>query len=300
MLVAINIGTNSTKALYAAPTASGWRALAKTLEVTALGEGLGQQQLLSLKAMERTVTAVEKMVAKATEPASVWLTGTEALRKAENRAEFQARLQMLDLNLEVLSGEEEAALSFLGLTSGLSLKGPGLAFDLGAGSLELMTGSGGELIEALSLPQGAGVLTERFLKSDPPLPRELAALQKELAETFNSLALEQNGWLVGVGGTVTALLQARKGIWEYSSSLHGQKLTVSDTSELFAELSGCSASQRTAMAGFQHLKRAQLAPAGALVVLELLKATGQNEFVVSDCGILEGMVWKLMAELNGD
>jgi exopolyphosphatase/guanosine-5'-triphosphate,3'-diphosphate pyrophosphatase len=291
ILGAINIGTNSTKALFAKVQASTWKELSRSLEITGLGEGLCEGHL-SPQAIARTEEAVVKLTqeGRALGAERIWIAGTEALRKATDSHRFQKRLAKRGLNLEILSGQREAALSFTGMTKGLTLSGSGLAFDLGAGSLEIMLGEGNKLKNAVSLPLGAGFLTEEFLKSDPPTIRELQTMEEHLCSAFDTIPFRAGHWLVGLGGGVTALCQLAMGQREYSRNLHGQRLTLIKIKELYAQLSGLSTLERTALPGFENTKRARIAPAGAVVLIKLLEATGAQELVVSEAGILDGMM----------
>lgn len=292
ILGVINIGTNSTKALFAQTQASSWQELSRDLEITGLGEGLVKKGLLSPQAMTHTEEAVAKLAAKGDclGAERIWVAGTAALRQATNSWEFQERLAKRGLKLEILSGQREAALSFTGMASSLSLSGPGLAFDLGAGSLEIMVGEGNKLKDAMSLPLGAGLLTEEFLKSDPPVEEELQNLEAHLGALLAAVTFESGGWLVGVGGAVTALCQLAMGQREYSRGLHGQKLTYNQIRKLYTQLAGLSVAERTGLPGFENPKRARIAPAGAAVILGLLEASGIQELAVSEAGILEGMM----------
>ena len=294
---AINIGTNSTKALFAQAHNDTWQELSRDLEITGLGEGLGKTGLLSPQTMARTEAAVVRLVAKgrALRTEKIWVAGTAALRQAENSHQFQELLAKSGLKLEILSGQREAALSFAGLAHGLPLSGSGLAFDLGAGSLEIMEGESEELQRTVSLALGAGLLTEEFLNSDPPTHEELQAMEEHVDKTLSSIAFKARGWLVGVGGTVTALCQLAEGKRVYSRDLHGARLNLDQIEELYRYLSMLPLMERTSLPGFENPKRAKLAPAGAAVVAKILSTYRRAELLVSEAGILDGMMQMMAA-----
>lgn len=224
----------------------------------------------------------------------IWLAGTEALRQAANSHEFQRHLAAKGLEIQILTGQQEAALSFAGIKSALSLTGQLLAFDLGAGSLELMAGKDGELRQTASLPLGAGRLTERFFISDPPRGEELQTLEAYLEAALALQAFPAGDFLVGVGGTVTVLCQLARGQKEYSPDLAGAKLTFAQLERSYRQLSGLSSAERTALPGLANPRRAKLSLAGVAVIYKLLEFYRAPELVASQAGVLEGMMERLV------
>jgi exopolyphosphatase/guanosine-5'-triphosphate,3'-diphosphate pyrophosphatase len=290
IFTAINVGTNSTKALFVRINDAGWEELSRELEVTGLGEGLASG-CLSEAAMVRTEQAIMKLVeqGKKLGSSSFWLTGTQALRQAANSQEFQRRLAQRNLKLQILTGDQEAALSFAGITSNFSASTPILAFDLGAGSLELMAGQN-KLDKAVSLPLGAGLLTENFFNSDPPAPAERQALENYIADILKEYTFPGYKLLIGVGGTVTVLCQLALSQREYSRDFHGEKLAYSTVLRLYREISSLSLNQRTSLPGLENPRRAKIAVAGVGVVKKLMEIYQAPELIVSEAGILDGMI----------
>ncbi len=234
-LAAVDCGTNSTRLLVVGDSGD---VRAREMTITRLGEGVDSTHLLRQEALERTFTALRRYrcIMDTEGVGRARLVATSAVRDADNSEEFLLpAAQLVGVPAELLSGSEEGRLSYAGATGDL-LTEPGdvVVLDIGGGSTEIATKSGGEILSA-SLDMGCVRLTERFLRSDPPTPEEtkgaIRAIRKELdraEEAIPSLtALSEDARLVGLAGTVSTLASLEMGLVDYDrQQIHHARLTA--------------------------------------------------------------------------
>jgi len=224
-------------------------------------------------------------------------TATSAARDAGNSADFfDAAEQALGVRPELISGDEEARLSFRGATSGLPhSSGPFLIFDIGGGSTELVVGTSAP--EALvSLQLGCVRMTERHLRSDPPTEGEIAACMSEvhsrLAGVAARLDTRRARLCIGLAGTVTALSGMQLGLKRYDASrTHHSRLTRAQVEALFERLRHASVAERRGL--LAEPLRADVIVGGAAVLVTLMRELGVTELLVSEHDILDGLVASL-------
>jgi exopolyphosphatase/guanosine-5'-triphosphate,3'-diphosphate pyrophosphatase len=311
---AIDIGTNSVLLTIAARGASGPEPLLERATITRLGEGVDKTRRLAPAAVERNLQCLSAYAAdlRAYGNPRLDVVGTSALRDAEGAQAFLDEAErLLGVRPRVIAGDEEAALTFRGALSGLSLSGELLVFDVGGGSTELILGQAGTPAAAQSaglVPPGSRVsldigsvrLFERHVRSDPPRREELAAIEADIARALAGapplagMANDANVTLVGVAGTVTTLKAVELGLADYDSArVHGAVLTLSATELLCAKLASLSLAERKQLPGLQP-KRADVIVAGALIVRDLLRRSGASQLVVSDRGVRFGLLEQLL------
>ncbi|GAA1334753.1 Ppx/GppA phosphatase family protein [Saccharothrix algeriensis] len=312
-VAAIDCGTNSIRLLVADVTAaddgSRWlRDVHREMRVVRLGAGVDATGVLGAEALERTRAALADYanVLRRKGAERVRMVATSATRDAANRDEFFAMTRaVLGVEAEVISGDEEARLSFTGAVADLdAADGPFLVSDVGGGSTELVLGTWdgvrGEVTAARSVDIGCVRLTERCLRSDPPTEAEVAdavAVASEvLAEAFAAVPTAGASTWIGVAGTVTTLVALAKGLPEYDSErIHLARLGVDDIREVTARLLTMSHDERAAL-GPMHPGRVDVINGGALVVRTLaehLAAQGITELVASEHDILDGIAFAL-------
>ncbi|MBM7811519.1 exopolyphosphatase/guanosine-5'-triphosphate,3'-diphosphate pyrophosphatase [Saccharothrix algeriensis] len=312
-MAAIDCGTNSIRLLVADVTAaddgSRWlRDVHREMRVVRLGAGVDATGVLGAEALERTRAALADYanVLRRKGAERVRMVATSATRDAANRDEFFAMTRaVLGVEAEVISGDEEARLSFTGAVADLdAADGPFLVSDVGGGSTELVLGTWdgvrGEVTAARSVDIGCVRLTERCLRSDPPTEAEVAdavAVASEvLAEAFAAVPTAGASTWIGVAGTVTTLVALAKGLPEYDSErIHLARLGVDDIREVTARLLTMSHDERAAL-GPMHPGRVDVINGGALVVRTLaehLAAQGITELVASEHDILDGIAFAL-------
>jgi exopolyphosphatase/guanosine-5'-triphosphate,3'-diphosphate pyrophosphatase len=221
---------------------------------------------------------------------------TSAAREARNTEELAAGLAALDLKLEVISGEEEAQLSFAGATYGRSGAGL-LVVDPGGGSTEFVLGDApGQLHFTCSLQLGSQRMTDAYLLSDPPTTGELDRCRNAVRDLLVSQISELRGQayeMIAVAGTATTMVTARDGVEPYDvARVQGARVTRSDLRALERRFCVVSTAERMQICGLEP-QRADVIIAGTVILQEVLDYLGLNEFRVSDTDLLYGILLKL-------
>ncbi|HXW80628.1 MAG TPA: exopolyphosphatase [Acidimicrobiales bacterium] len=265
--------------------------------ITGLGEGVDRTRALLPEAVERALVVLREYreLMDLYDVEAVRMVGTSALRDAGNRASFSAAAEeVIGTQLTLLTGEEEAALSFLGATAELSgAPGPWLVADIGGGSTELVVGK--EVPAARSLDIGCVRVTERFLHHDPPTREELAAARAWLGEQYQKAeadlpALRSAVALIGLAGTVSALASFDQGLETYDhQAVHHYKLSSKAVDWALHELAALPASRRSGLPGIEPA-RAPVIVGGALVLTSLMSHFGFEECLASESDLLDGLV----------
>jgi exopolyphosphatase/guanosine-5'-triphosphate,3'-diphosphate pyrophosphatase len=313
-VAAIDCGTNSIRLLVADVTSSDdggrWlRDVHREMRVVRLGEGVDSTGVLSAEAIARTRAALVDYSAvlrrKGTE--RVRMVATSATRDAANREEFFAMTrEVLGVPAEVITGEEEARLSFTGAVSDFEPEdGPFLVVDVGGGSTEVVLGDWdgvrGSVEAVRSVDVGCVRLTERCLLSDPPTAREVesavAVATELLAEAFAVVPVGKARSWIGTAGTVTTLAAMVKDLPRYDSDeIHLTRLSLDQIRELTDRLLGMTRAERAAI-GPMHPGRADVIGGGALVVRtiaeHLAEHAGITEMVASEHDILDGIAFAI-------
>jgi exopolyphosphatase/guanosine-5'-triphosphate,3'-diphosphate pyrophosphatase len=299
-VAAVDIGTNSTRLLVAdvdgadAPL----RTLDRRMTITRLGQGVDATHRLAPEAIERTVTVlreyrdvIDKLGAQRVRAAA-----TSASRDASNRADFfdVARDALGGVDLELIPGDEEARLSFVGATTGLKEPAPYLVVDIGGGSTEFVVGT--DAPEGLlSVDTGCVRLTEQFLHGDPPRPEELSQAVSVVRDHLLDVARELPGvrdarTLVGLAGTITTVAAIEMGLAEYDPErIHHFRLTRAAAEDVFRTLATETLEQRRHNPGLDP-DRADVIVGGAVVLVSILRAFEFDEVLVSEADILDGLV----------
>lgn len=297
ILAAIDIGTNSTRLLVAERVGSALRVVRHELASTRLGQGIGRGNVLLREAQERTALAVREFLATARELGATWvrLFATSAVRDAANREEFLERMEeVTGLRPEVLSGETEARLSYLGATRVLGVSGLTLVIDVGGGSTELIWGEGPTVHFVRSLNIGAVRLTEAYLKEDPPGPEEWAALKQAVAAALGPVALPWRGktaQTVAVGGTATTLAALAQGLTEYQTErIQGYFLSATRLKEMEERLALLSSEERKRLPGVPAA-RADIIAAGTVILAVAVQELELSGVTVSDADLLLGSLY---------
>lgn len=299
---AIDIGTVTCRMLVVDADESGLHELTREYTITNLGEGVDATGELKPEAIDRVVRAIDGFLAVrdslSTPDHPVIRTvavATSAARDARNAADFAARLRERGIELSVIPGSREAALSF----SGASIDFSGerlMVVDVGGGSTEVVMGVGGaEPLCAHSFNVGCRRVTEKFLASDPPAPEELARarawIREQMASWFADQAKEAASLerVVAVAGTATTVVSIRERMETYDSSrVHKARVSRQDLLEVYERLAALPLSERMQVVGLDP-KRAPVMVAGLLILLEVLDFVGIDAFTVSETDILHGI-----------
>ena len=299
---AIDIGTVTCRMLVVDADELGLHELTREYAITNLGEGVDATGELKPEAIDRVVRAIDGFLAVrdslSTPDHPVVRTvavATSAARDARNAAEFAARLRERGIELSVIPGSREAALSF----SGASIDFSGerlMVVDVGGGSTEVVMGMGGaEPLCAHSFNVGCRRVTEKFLASDPPAPEELARarawIREQMASWFAGQAKEAASLerVVAVAGTATTVVSIRDRMETYDSSrVHKARVSRQELLEVYERLAALPLSKRMQVVGLDP-KRAPVMVAGLLILLEVLDFAGIDAFTVSETDILHGI-----------
>jgi exopolyphosphatase/guanosine-5'-triphosphate,3'-diphosphate pyrophosphatase len=310
-LAAIDIGTVTTRLLVADVDGDGVRAeVARSTDITHLGEGLGASGLLADGAMDRVADVIARYVEMMRELGVETYTAmaTSASRDAGNGDVFAARLAALGVELAIIEGDTEARLAFLGATAE---REPGegiLVVDCGGGSTELVLGSVdpeagrvATISAARSIDVGSKRMTEAFLASDPPTAAELEAARGwavDLLRPYFDRLSEKPQLMIGLAGTATTLAAIQLGLEEYDSEkVHGFELSGSDVSELLDMLACMPLEQRLGVVGL-HPGRAGVIVAGTLIFETVLALSGLDSMIVSEHDILYGILLDTFREVT--
>jgi exopolyphosphatase/guanosine-5'-triphosphate,3'-diphosphate pyrophosphatase len=293
---AIDVGTNSVKFHIGERSADGsWRAVVDRAEITRLGEGLAETGVLNPSPMERTINAIAGMVDEAGRERvdEIVAVGTAGLRIARNRADFVAAVKdRCGLDLEVISGDEEARLSYLAATSALDLgKGSLVVFETGGGSSQFTFGEGKRVDERFSLDVGAVGLTERFGLADVVSEKTLAGVFDELATELERLDGRRTpAGLVAMGGAATNLAAVQHELAPYDPDVvQGTVLGLAEIDRQIELYRTQTADERRRIVGLQP-KRAEVILAGACIVRTVIAKLGRQSATVSDRGLRHGLL----------
>jgi exopolyphosphatase/guanosine-5'-triphosphate,3'-diphosphate pyrophosphatase len=297
----VDCGTNSIRLLVADldPATGELHELDRRMTIVRLGQGVDRTGRLAPEALERTFAACRDYAAVIRELGATRLrfVATSASRDAENRDEFVAGVrEILGVDPEVISGDEEAQLSFTGATKELNGEGgPYLVFDLGGGSTEFVLGT--DRVEAArSVDIGCVRMTERHGEDFDAMRIDIAKALDEAAETVPLAEPFAGGGatLVGLAGTVTTVAGIALGLPAYDSeAIHRSRIPVRDVRAVTERLLASTHEERAAIP-VMHPGRVDVIVAGALVLLAIMERTGAAELVVSEHDILDGIAWSTL------
>ncbi|MET9962612.1 Ppx/GppA phosphatase family protein [Streptomyces sp. NPDC006326] len=304
----IDCGTNSIRLLVADcdPATGELVELDRRMTIVRLGQGVDKTGRLAPEALERTFAACREYAAVIKELGAERLrfVATSASRDAENRDEFvQGVLDILGVEPEVISGDQEAEFSFVGATKELTgaahLDKPFLVVDIGGGSTEFVVGEE-HVRAARSVDMGCVRMTERHLVvdgavSDPPGAEQIAAIRADVEAALDlaeqTVPLREARTLVGLAGSVTTVAGIALGLPEYvSSEIHHARIPYETVREISERMLTTTHAERAAIP-VMHPGRVDVIGAGALILLAIMERIGASEVVVSEHDILDGIAW---------
>ena len=299
-VAAIDCGTNSIRLLIADIDGNNFREIVRDMEIVRLGQGVDQTGQFHPDAIARTLAAVDKFAAEIAKRGveKIRFCATSATRDATNRHLFVDGVrERLGIELEVISGEEEAALSFAGAIKDLDpSNGPFLVVDIGGGSTEFVLGT--STVEAAkSVNIGCVRMSERHFASDPATPEQIEAaradIQAAIAHAAEVVPITMAKTLVAVAGTATTVAAAALDLPEYDRyAIHLSRISAKQTHDAATMFATKTREQRLSL-GYMHPGRVDVIAAGSLVLSEIMNATGATEFVASESDILDGMAFSL-------
>jgi exopolyphosphatase/guanosine-5'-triphosphate,3'-diphosphate pyrophosphatase len=300
-VAAIDCGTNSIRLLIADIAGDNFKEVLRTMEIVRLGQGVDQNKAFHPDAIDRTLKAVElfrdQIASKGVE--KIRFCATSATRDATNRSLFTDGVRdILGIEVEVIPGEEEAELSFIGATKELRQSdAPFLVVDIGGGSTEFVFGS--QKVEfAKSVNIGCVRMSERHLNTQPPTMAQIAQAIVDIDIAITQAAavvpITTAKTLVAVAGTATTVAAAALELTDYDRHLiHLSRISSDKVHKVAANFQSMSKDQIASL-GFMHPGRVDVITAGSLVLSRIMAATGATEFVASESDILDGMAWSLI------
>lgn len=311
-VAAIDCGTNSIRLLIADRSAGALTDVVRRMEIVRLGQGVDRTGRLDPEALARTLAATADYAAQCREHGvqAVRFVATSATRDAQNREEFFAGVRdALGVEVEVITGAQEAALSFAGAVSilGSADPAPNLVVDIGGGSTELVLGDH-EVERAVSLDIGSVRMTERHIRSDPPNEDEVAAARADIGAALDRAAddldLARVRTLVGVAGSVTTLTALALGLDAYRPErINAARLSLDQVRTAAQALLTMPRTERAAL-GFMHPGRVDVIGAGALIWAEVVNRVAQavadggghlGQVITSEHDILDGIALSVRA-----
>jgi exopolyphosphatase/guanosine-5'-triphosphate,3'-diphosphate pyrophosphatase len=299
VLAAIDCGTNSTRLLV---SEGGTRTVERLMRITRLGQGVDAAGVLVPDAVNRTLDVLRefRQVMDRHGVQRVRMTATSAARDAANREDFfTAAEQIVGARPELLTGDEEGRLSFLGATAQLdAAEGPFLVVDIGGGSTEFAVGRT-EPEGVLSVDIGCVRLTEKFIHHDPPAPEELSQVVSVTKDYLEDVARELPAALeakrfVGLAGTVSTVAAVEQGLPAYDTEkIHHFVLTHEAAEDVFRTLATEKRVDRIHNPGLEEA-RADVIVAGTAILVAIMRFFEFDECLVSEADILDGLVLSLL------
>jgi len=302
-VAAIDCGTNSLRLLVADvdPDAGTLVDLERHMRIVRLGQGVDRTRRFADEALARTFEVCREYAERiaALGAASVRFVATSASRDAANRdVFFDGVRETLGVEVEVITGDEEAALSFAGATRELlgsgSVAAPYLVVDIGGGSTEFVLGSA-SVVAAKSVDVGCVRLTERHLHADPATPAQIEGARADVVRALDAVAqtvpFGDAASLVGLAGSVTTVAALSLGLTEYDPvRIHHARVPAKTVSEITARLLAMTRAERAALP-VMHPGRVDVIGAGALVLDTVMQRLHLDEVVVSEHDILDGIAF---------
>ena len=302
-VAAIDCGTNAIRLLVADVRPDGTLdERVRLMRIVRLGEGVDRTGEFAPLALERTFAALDEYADVMREHGVVRarFVATSATRDVSNRDAFVDGVHArIGIEPEVITGTEEAALSFTGAVRGLpsgAVALPALVVDIGGGSTEFVLGSSGPEV-SVSVDIGCVRMTERHLHGDPPTTDQITAAQVDIAAAValagRSVPFERAASFVGLAGTVTTVAAMAMDLPTYDPTvLHGSVISIEDVSRVAAVLLQMTRAERAALP-YMHPGRVDIIGGGAMVLESAMRAAGAAEVTVSETDILDGIVYSL-------
>ena len=296
-IASIDIGTNTILLLIAEIDQKKIRPLFEAETVVRLGKGLQKNGIISDEAMKRGFQTLTQYLGRCQTMGvqKIFAIGTSVLREAKNSEDFLRMIkEKLDLSIEVISGKEEAQLSFLAVARDLKeLKKSTLVIDVGGGSTEFILGKGDHITQWVSLPLGSVRFTEQFLLSDPVQEREWEQMEMEIRKLLITIPHPQKPLvMVAVGGTATTLASVEQGLKEFiPEKIHYFLLKKEALKNQLHLYRSKTIDERRKIPGLAPA-RADVILAGATILYMTMEKLGCPSVLISCHGIRYGILYK--------
>lgn len=305
LLAAIDIGTNTFRLLIAdirhnrKTNNYDIEKICSERIITRLGEGISESGLIKKKAITRSIVVLRKF-SDLISHYHVYKTSaiaTSALRDAKNNYEFLKKVkETTGFQIEIISGDEEAKKTTLGVMAGLKPPKTALVLDIGGGSTELIFTQRKKPLLTKSINLGVVHLANKYMKNDPPLKKDLNQMDKKINQKIMSIVkpfkklFSEDTVFIGTAGTVTALAAITQHLTKFEhSKIHNTKLTIEKIKNIFSDISTITAKERMKYLPFEPARLDIIVP-GTLILLTLMKVFGLKEVIVSNYGLREGIL----------
>ena len=293
----IDIGTNSMRLLIADYNNGKIENRKKYVNTTRIGQGVDKEGYISEEALQRNINALEEFanICKVEECQAIYCMGTSALRDSKNGNIFVDRAkQKTNINVEIISGNEESNLGFMGVLEGLDTDEQILVIDIGGGSTEFILGDREGIKFAKSENVGALRMTEKFLAKDPIDTNEFSSMSKfiygEIKDTIDYIKSKQIKKLVGIGGTITSLSAMNQELEVYSmENIHNSEVSIKNIKDILQNLKQMTLNDKKTLKGLQP-KRADIITAGVEILNIIMENLEIEKIIVSEYDNLEGLM----------
>lgn len=307
LLSSIDVGSNTIRLLIGRVENRKITRLRTGMVITRLAAGIGETGLLNADNMEKSISVLKAFsdIISAYGISHIRAVGTSALREAGNSEEFMRRvLSETGINIEVISGEEEAELTAKGVLFDLEKRDESFIVDIGGGSTEWIFCRNSSPAEMGTIPTGVVKLFDNHIKSDPPSKDDILSLKKE-SDTVLSGLKTQMGHLInsstvfiGTAGTITTLASIDIGLESYGNEkVHRHNISLKKLYDISERLISIPLSERKKMIGLEP-ERADLIIPGLLFTINIMELFGFDNILVSDDGLLEGSLIKLFERVS--
>lgn len=294
---AIDIGTNSMRLLVAEYRDGKLYNREKIVNTTRIGQGVDSEGYISKEAIERNIIALKEFceIAKQKGCEKIYCIGTSALRDSKNASEFINRAkQETNISVDIITGDEESNLGFIGVLQGLEDTENILVIDIGGGSTEFILGDEYGIKFAKSENVGALRMTEKFLNIDPICENEFNEMSEFIERTLNStiniLKSKNIKSIVGIGGTITSVSAINQKLETYSmEKIHGSKINEKELANILQNLKKMTLNDKKNIKGLQP-KRADIITAGVKILNIIMKNLEKQNIIVSEYDNLEGLI----------
>ena len=293
----IDIGTNSMRLLIANYNNGKIENRKKYVNTTRIGQGVDKEGYISEEALQRNINALEEFanICKVEECQAIYCMGTSALRDSKNGNVFVDRArQKTNINVEIISGNEESNLGFMGVLEGLDTDEQILVIDIGGGSTEFILGDREGIKFAKSENVGALRMTEKFLAKDPIDTNEFSNMSKfiysEIKDSIDYIKSKQIKKIVGIGGTITSLSAMNQELEVYSmEKIHNSEVSIKNIKDILQNLKQMTLNDKKTLKGLQP-KRADIITAGVEILNIIMENLEIEKIIVSEYDNLEGLM----------
>lgn len=293
----IDIGTNSMRLLIADYNNGKIENRKKYINTTRIGQGVDKEGYIREEVLQRNINALEEFanICKVEECQAIYCMGTSALRDSKNGNVFVDRAkQKTNIDVEIISGNEESNLGFMGVLEGLDTDEQILVIDIGGGSTEFIVGDIEGIKFAKSENVGALRMTEKFLAKDPIDTNEFSNMSKfiysEIKDTIDYIKSKQIKKIVGIGGTITSLSAMNQELEVYSmEKIHNSEVSIKNIKDILQNLKQMTLNDKKTLKGLQP-KRADIITAGVEILNIIMENLEIEKIIVSEYDNLEGLM----------